>query len=324
MNRVHGKPIDLSQLKERVLSDLNTQSAYWTSKAGELRKHCLSLNRCPICDSDVARDVAKIHGFVWRQCSDCSQAYNSMPPNDEALRQFYAASDAKVREYRKMNVAVPKVEFISRLQSPPGRWLDVGCGNGDVLAIANDLGYECVGIEPNRASAEIARRVFGLEVHEEPFADYAKSNAAAFDIVSLIGLLDIVRHPASYIRQASSVLRERGIVVASVPNFESLSTAAQTTFPDKVICRHMHPSVLNAYTVKSVTRMLEDASFDLESIWFFGMDVYETLNNLALNVNDFSDSPLHHFLLANMHALQESVDRSELCDKFHFVARKRG
>lgn len=334
MERHHGKPIDLSRLKARVLGNLEAQSNFWSRKAGELMEGAVDIARCPICGGTKYTEAARVHGFPWRQCENCRHVFNGRRPSQEALTRFYAAfddgithaddyTDANVRAYRKENVARPKVDFAAKFVKPPGAWLDVGCGNGDVLAAANQMGFDCTGLEPNEMSANIARKAYGLDVRTELLGEYVGSTNKTFDIISFIGLLDILPDPLAHIRHASQVLREHGVVFVSVPWFGSLSTAAQSTFPDRVICRHMHPSVLNIFTQDSIEFMLNAAGLRIEAMWFFGMDVYEMINNLALNVPAFLGSPLQSFLADHMSGLQTYVDQAEACDKVHFIARKQ-
>jgi SAM-dependent methyltransferase len=335
MNRIHGKPIDLMRLKERVLSDLDGQSTYWSRKAVELRNESADIRECPVCSGKRTKEVVRIHGFGWRQCEDCSHVFNGMRPNVEALTRFYEAADdtvnhaddytdPKTRAYRKEQVARPKVEFVAKHRPPPGRWLDVGCGNGDLLAVAAELGYQGVGLEPNAASAKIARDAFGLDVHETLLDAFADSNPGRFDVVSFIGLLDLVADPVAQLRDAARLLNPGGVVVVSLPNYNSLSTAVQATYPDRVICRHMYPATLNAYTVTSTEHAFRSQGLETVAVWFFGMDIYETINNLALSAPGFAGSPLHKMLLGNMNDMQAVFDRLELCDKFHAIARKPG
>jgi 2-polyprenyl-3-methyl-5-hydroxy-6-metoxy-1,4-benzoquinol methylase len=335
MERHHGKPIDLSRLKARVLSDIAGQSSYWAKKAAQLLADTSDIRQCPICGGEGYHEALRIYGFPWRECEGCGHVFNGARPSPEALTHFYAAddeavnhaddyTDPNVRAYRKDAVARPKVAFAAKYRPAPGRWLDVGCGNGDLLAVARELGYECVGLEPNVASARIGREAFGLDIREQLLGDYAADRAADFDVVSFIGLLDLVAEPMALLRAAAKLLKPGGIVFASFPNYGSLSTAVQATYPDRVICRHMYPATLNAYTIGSAERAFRDNGLEPEAHWFFGMDVYETLNNLQLGAPGFAGSPLHQFLFGTINEIQAVFDRLELCDKFHAIARKPG
>ena len=335
IDRIHGKPIDLSRLKARVLADLGGQSKYWTERAVQLSADTSDIRHCPICGGDRYEEALRIYGFPWRQCQDCSHVFNGARPSAQALTRFYEAADEAVnhaddytdpavRTYRKEAVARPKVEFAATYRPAPGRWLDVGCGNGDLLAIAQELGYEGVGLEPNQVSARIGREAFGLDIREQLLDEFAASRPAEFDVISFIGLLDLVPDPMALLAAAAGLLKPGGIVFASFPNYDSLSTAVQATYSDRVICRHMYPATLNAYTARSVERACRTNGLEPEAYWFFGMDVYETLNNLQLGAPGFADSPLHRFLFGTMNELQAVYDRLELCDKFHVVARKPG
>ena len=49
---------------------------------------------------------------------------------------------------------------------PPGRLLEVGCGNGERLAHMRSLGWEVMGQEVDSTAAETVRKVYGIDVHQ--------------------------------------------------------------------------------------------------------------------------------------------------------------
>src|SRR2546430_17506428 len=76
-----------------------------------------------------------------------------------------------------------------------GRYLDVGCGSGASLGVAQALGWRVAGIEMDTAAAEKARRfteeIYVGDVRSAPFG------RASFDVVTAFHVLEHVPDPVA-------------------------------------------------------------------------------------------------------------------------------
>jgi len=111
-----------------------------------------------------------------------------------------------------------------RWDCPPwtgqGRYLDVGCGSGGALGVAQALGWQVAGIEVDEAAAAKAKR-FSDEIHvgdalTAPFAP------GRFDVVTAFHVLEHVPAPVAMIRRALSWLAPGGLLIIEVPNVGGL------------------------------------------------------------------------------------------------------
>ncbi len=101
-----------------------------------------------------------------------------------------------------------------------GRFLDVGCGSGDMVAAMACLGMESEGVEPSRYAATKATEA-GLKVTCGLLHDAAFPNAA-FDAVSMFHVLEHTPDPIEVLRECRRILKPGGELVIGVPNFDSL------------------------------------------------------------------------------------------------------
>jgi SAM-dependent methyltransferase len=97
-----------------------------------------------------------------------------------------------------------------------GRYLDVGCGSGSVLAVARALGWRTAGIEMDAPAADKARR-FADELHvgdvlSAPFAP------ARFDVITIFHALEHVPDPVGVTRRMLEWLAPGGLLIIEVPN----------------------------------------------------------------------------------------------------------
>jgi SAM-dependent methyltransferase len=97
-----------------------------------------------------------------------------------------------------------------------GRYLDVGCGSGAALGVAQALGWQVAGIEVDEAAAKKARR-FGERVYTGDLlgAPFAR---AEFDCVTAFHVLEHVPDPVSAVGRMLEWLAPGGLLIVEVPN----------------------------------------------------------------------------------------------------------
>lgn len=102
---------------------------------------------------------------------------------------------------------------------PGQRLLDIGCGNGDFLAVARDAGWVAVGLEPDAQAAATARQR-GFDVQVGSLAELADA-PASFDAITLNHVIEHVHQPAETLGAVFKLLRAGGSVHLETPNIHS-------------------------------------------------------------------------------------------------------
>jgi SAM-dependent methyltransferase len=103
---------------------------------------------------------------------------------------------------------------------PPGRLLDVGCGDARGLQALIARGWRVEGQEVDPAAAAEAR-AHGVAVHEGELAALGLP-AERFDAVTLNHVIEHVHDPLGLLVECRRLLRPGGILVAVTPNAGSL------------------------------------------------------------------------------------------------------
>ncbi len=100
-----------------------------------------------------------------------------------------------------------------------GRMLDVGCGDGSVLKLAQELGWNAQGVDFDAQAVDTARRK-GLSVRLGGLAEQRYPDES-FDLVLMGHVIEHVHDPLATLREIRRVLRAGGKLVVATPNAAS-------------------------------------------------------------------------------------------------------
>lgn len=110
--------------------------------------------------------------------------------------------------------------FIQRHLPRPGRMLDLGCGDGTVLWLAREAGWEVKGVELFPEHTKIVRDTLGLDVVTSDLASYNGAEAS-WDCVVLTHVLEHLPDPVGALRKIHKLLKPGGAGVLEFPNIDA-------------------------------------------------------------------------------------------------------
>ena len=109
--------------------------------------------------------------------------------------------------------------FLNKPQ--PGQLLlDVGCGNGDFLVLAAEVGWDAKGVEPDPKALDVARSR-GVKVIQGSL-DEIKKTGELYDVITMSHVIEHVHDPAAFVRLAFESLKSGGVLYIDTPNVQSL------------------------------------------------------------------------------------------------------
>lgn len=118
---------------------------------------------------------------------------------------------------------VQRVKFLRELQ-PTGRFLDVGCGAGELLTDMAAAGYEVYGTEVSPAAFQAIPPALHARVTVGELEN-CRFPAMFFDLIMLSDVLEHTYNPLKTLRVVASILRPNGYLVVSVPNWDDPDAA---------------------------------------------------------------------------------------------------
>lgn len=138
--------------------------------------------------------------------------------------------------------------------------LDVGCGDGRFLAALQKRGWDVVGTETDPAAAELARKRTGVTIYETPLPP--SEVGAAYDLISLLHVLEHVSDPRETLDEVRERLRVGGKLLLVLPNADSAEAVLfKTSWYHLDLPRHFW-----AFSPRSLVRLVETCGFAVTSV----------------------------------------------------------
>ena len=193
----------------------------------EMKVH--DLLECPACGS--ARFEPELLGSrELRRCGQCRLVFaTSYADPSEVYVEGYLFGDTPFGldlmhpDYQEFlaHCAHVRMGLIERVIGPDASLLDVGCGTGEVLAVARSRGWRTTGVEPVGQSASYASDRRGLDVIPTTLEESGLPERS-FDVVSAFHVVEHMTDAVSFLRSLARWARPGGYVVVEVPNWRSV------------------------------------------------------------------------------------------------------
>jgi SAM-dependent methyltransferase len=227
------------------------------------------LESCPTCKSPAAvtragpAHTAAHNGtrYALLACARCDLRYWSplvADPTIYAQEGFEAYADYHAGQRPFPRWAEP---LFARLPEHRGAALDIGCGDGSVLARLRDAGFDPHGLDLDERSIAVAASKFGLgQVEARTLGEYAadaRANARRFGLVTFFEVLEHQDAPLQFLSEVASLCQPGALVAGSVPNRRRFLASADRHLGDG----DLPPHHFLWFSPTSLAALLERAGF---------------------------------------------------------------
>ena len=238
--------------------------------------------KCDLCGRNnntiivQTRDYRCGHSKIFNivKCKSCGLIYlNPRPTAESILEQYkedYTPLHKKLDNLNRFREILNKIlgSFwykiggyygISEIKVK-GRFLDVGCANGDTLEAARNMGADVYGIELNPKFVKICKDK-GLNVHCGVLKDSSYPNDY-FDIIWMSQVIEHHQSPKRSLKEIRRMLKSDGKLYILCPNAGS--------YLAKFFGKYWHgwhiPFHFYAYTKETIIKLVTECDFKLEKL----------------------------------------------------------
>ena len=161
------------------------------------------------------------------KCLKCGLVYlTPRIKSDIILESYTEAIDPKFVSQNSMRIRTFRKFFdqwIKRNKITPSvkkKILDLGCAAGSFPKVAEKMGFNVVGVEPNRYLCDFGKREYGLDLrqgtlHEQNFLD------GEFNIVSMFDVIEHLDKPGYVLDEIKRILHSDGQLIVNYPEYDS-------------------------------------------------------------------------------------------------------
>ncbi len=191
---------------------------------------------CPICGSEHSEpyycaDQALLNNNsfspakLWMKCSSCQNlyAYNFPVWNMGEINGHYTKkNEAGILPIRNPLHIYCNIFNNIREFNDGKRYLEVGVGNGEMLAVALEMGFEVSAVEICKEDCENISGALGVDI---VWSDFLKFDTdKRYDLIIMGDILEHVSLPMDALNKAYELLDDNGILWLSTPNYNSSFT----------------------------------------------------------------------------------------------------
>ncbi len=333
-----GKKTDLLKLKSNIVDSIKEKVSYYQESRTKLYsgEDMELVENCMITgvSTDDCEPVATIYGAEYVRTPDTGHVFVKKRPSNKAIGDFYlndvtyaaTYTDKASAETRMNAIAVPWCNWMIEVYEKqhgrkPRKILDVGSGAGHFVEACRRAGLEAEGIELSESSRKFAKDIWDIELDGRDFTQVT-DEYSDYDVVTFWGLLEHTPNPAQIMDAAAKVLKGKngGMVIAKLPRWDSLSTAAQRLNPTTII-RHADPmGHIMLFSDASAAELYYRTGFAPVAAWYYGMDVYETLMQTGNSTGNYTALTGTKDMQVE---LQQFVDEAQFSDGLTIVGVPR-
>ncbi len=251
-----------------------------------MRHASVNAPACNLCHGSRHETLERAGGIEVARCRTCGLVFLTPQPSRTQLEQAYDAVyyDAWASQApARAGIWRARAGRVRQCAPPPARLLDVGCGAGDFLALAKELGWDTLGTELSAAGrARAGGR--GLDVFRGELWE-ADLPAESVDVVTCWHVIEHVADPSRLLREVHRVLRAGGWLLLATPNLEDrLFRAAYT------VARRRRPRLyvpgerevhLYCFSAGTLRRLAATVGFDRIEIGFDAGSAVERMKRLV-------------------------------------------
>lgn len=185
------------------------------------------------------------------------------------VKNYYNYTEYKrYVDFKRLDFIVQSVRNHTNRANLKG--LDVGCGKGNIVVPLASLGYNMVGIDISSENIKEAKCMQITEDHPMFLVGDAENipvKKRNFDFVVCTEVLEHLNQPQRALNSINEVLKEEGLLIATVPNGYGPYSLIFDHFRNKVVSKTF-PKIglsdhIQAFTLTQISNLIKESGFEI-------------------------------------------------------------
>lgn len=244
-------------------------------------------SRCDICgseDHEVRYNLGR-HKII--RCRGCTFMWLTPVPTIQELHEVYGAAYFKNQDFfagenetvfgyadylaerfdRQSNyitISQKIAATFKRFQPGQSRLLDIGCGFGFFLDVAQDEGFDVQGIEFNDQVVNQARKKYSFPIRAGDVMDIRDES---FDVITMFDVIEHLPDPIRAVQKCRELLAPEGLFVITTMDSDSF---VSRLFGARLEDFRRVREHLTFFTRRSIRKLLTDQGFEVLNIASYG------------------------------------------------------
>ena len=239
------------------------------------------IQTCNLCEHHEMQAFCPENARGLVQCQNCGLVFVGEQPEAEELYALYGETyfhnddsgevgyTNYIEDERNIRKTVNKrFDHIERFIDS-GRMIDVGCAMGFFIDEAAKRNWQVEGLDVSDFATRYVRENFGHTAHCGSLMDVDLPENA-YDLVTMYDVIEHVPDPKGYVERVSQLMRSGGIFELATPDVGSLPArlTGKRWIGYKLSDEHVY-----YFSVKTLSRMLDEAGFDVVHVRHIGKHV---------------------------------------------------
>jgi SAM-dependent methyltransferase len=228
---------------------------------------------CPACSCEDNFPVFNsIDGYPYVECKACAIWFVPLEVTNSLFDSFFdICPEAK-------EIAMDMIQKRANLQSDHERaqdlfrdiaplsealwsnptYLDIGCGVGSFLEVANSRGYNSTGVDANPIMLKVSqqKKVVVRESLDE-------LSGHQFSLITMLETIEHLVSPLSDLKKTADFLEPEGLLIITVPNLNSLMIRLMRSDCPHVFGGRTWPGHINLFNINGLSSLLSRAGLSV-------------------------------------------------------------
>jgi len=272
-------------------------------------------NDCPVCKASQNQSLFPAGEGELVRCQNCSLVYYLPRPTLKQLSDFYNSlnyrkqfqestmsgqSFAQAR-YRQLKNIINDYAP-SLLTNSNRRFLDIGCGTGDLLDVAASDGWEITGTEISPLAVQQTNTTLKNNIlFGDIFSlDLPKNH---YDVITIYHVIEHLLSPVEILTKVKELLMPGGIVFMETPNIKSIGAKVKGKNWSHII----PPEHITYFQPSSLRYTLNQAGFKQFQVFTSSPHVIESISSWSIPLQKMAKLIYRTAPLFNMGAALQAI-----------------